>query len=52
MRLVNRPVNDGCHLDPVSGETSAKRVARLVKERIREELIERSRESMARTSVN
>ena len=50
-RLVNRPVNDGwVTLDPASGDTSAQRVARLVKERIREELIERSRESMVRMS--
>ena len=45
-RLVNRPVNDGwVTLDPASGDTSAQRVARLVKERIREELIERSRKA-------
>ena len=50
-RLVNRPVNHGwVTLDPASGDTSAQRVARLVKERIREELIERSRESMVRMS--
>ena len=50
-RLVNRPVIGGwVTLDPASGETSAQRVARLVKERIREDLISRSRESMMKIS--
>ena len=50
-RLVNRPVKNGwVALEPASGETSAQRVARLVKERVREELISRSRENMTKMS--
>ena len=50
-RLVNRPVKNGwVTLDPASGEGSRERVARLVKERIREDLVQRCRESMEKMS--
>ena len=50
-RLVNRPVKNGwVTLDPASGESSRERVARLIKERIREDLIQRCRESMEKMS--
>ena len=50
-RLVNRPVENGwVMLDPASGESSRERAARLIKERIREDLIQRCRESMGKMS--
>ena len=50
-RLVNRPLKDGwvC-LDAGSGETSRERAARLIKERVRENLHESCIERMSRMS--
>lgn len=48
-RLSNRPLRDGwVTMDPASGENSRERLARLLKERIREVLVERCKANMER----
>ena len=48
-RLANRPLRDGwVTMDPASGENSRQRLARLLKERIREVLVARCKANMER----